>query len=625
MKKIIAILLTLCMISVMLPVTFVEEYEATEKVRTELLEILGVTYEELKTGTFVDDGKEYSCIIWLHDVNVEEAVEEGIDAAERTRDICLESYDYPYTIYKSDGLTYVDVDLNETEDDEYVQTYIETERAAAVKLYEANNSNFVAENFMARDMSVTYVSQYSPCVFANLNISKISELIENDDVVRIGYAKEDRAYEKTDSSSSDATISVTEIQEAMNVIAANQARMVYNVTGAGVKIGQIELACPNTSSVIVNPNGCNTKDKININSNIVMLETTHPDNVHLIMSTVAPGATYYATGAYNSNDANAGGIDYYQRVEWLLSQGVNIINYSGGFYDNLNEYDDRANWTDHIAYNHDVHFVKSAGNYSEASNPGKDVSSPGMAYNIITVGAISRESPYELEDYSAYNDDGVSRYLYNTYKPDLVAPGSFTATSGTSFATPLVTGTIALMCEYEPTLKVKQHTVKAILAASTGKETGRYITYSEEFEQYGAGVVDAKAALWVISQNNYSYYTGTISESSPTKSYEMTVTASDTRMRIALAYAYRIKYDASVGVHNGDNTPIGMGMIGEVSVSVYSPDGVKIIGYNGYTGANLKVCEFDPRPYGVGTYTIVVTLEIPQEGGSATNFGIAWR
>ena len=95
-------------------------------------------------------------------------------------------YDYPYTTYEADGLTYVDVEFDETESDEYVQTYIEAERETAAEMYSASNSSFVAENFMARDMSVTYVSKYSPCVFADLSVTKIAELIQKDEVTRIG-------------------------------------------------------------------------------------------------------------------------------------------------------------------------------------------------------------------------------------------------------------------------------------------------------------------------------------------------------------------------------------------------------------------------------------------------------
>ena len=625
-RKWVAILVAICMFATMLPTVPITEYKASEKVGSELLELMNVTYDDLTSGNFVDSGETYSCIIWIEDVEIEEAVEAGIDAAEMTREdySTWSLYDYPYTTYEADGLTYVDVTFDETESDEYVQTYIETEREAAVEMYSANNSSFVAENFMARDMSVTYISQYSPCVFADLSVTKIAELIDSSDVVSIGYVNNNAKLEMNDATSTDATISVTEIEEAMEIIAADRAIANYNVTGDGVKIGQIELACPDVSSIVVNPNGCNTMDKVEEDEVIRMVETTHPDNVYLIMSTVAPDATYYATGAYNGNTTNASYIDFYQRVEWLLSQGVNVINYSAGHFDALSEYDERSRWTDHIAYNHDVHFVMSAGNYHSKNNPQNDVYSPGMAYNIITVGATERTYPYEIEDYSSYNDSGIGRYVFRTNKPDMCAPGSFTATSGTSFSAPLVTATIALMCEYEPALKTRQHTVKAILAASVGKETQKYVSSDNDFAKYGAGIIDARAAIWVIKNDNFTYTTGAISARGETKTYEMEVTSNDTLMRVALAYANRVKFASGVE-HDYENTPMEEMLIADLTLSIYAPDG-ELVTYEMSFGKNLLVVEFDPRLYYTsGTYIIEVKVQEEADNETTVNYGIAWR
>ena len=623
----VAMLVALCMMVTVLPSVSVEEYEASEKVGSELLELMGVSYENLVSGNFVDSGETYSCIIWIEDVEIEEAIEAGIDAAEMTREdySTWSMYDYPYTTYEADGLTYVDVEFDETESDEYVQTYIEAEREAAAELYSANNSSFVAENFMARDMSVTYVSKYSPCVFADLTITKVAELIECDEVANIGCFGDEDCQEVSDES--DATISVTEIEEAMEIIAADRAIANYGVTGDGVKIGQIEVSCPEDSSVIINSSACNIleKKKNQETSTYYMGETPHPDNVHLIMSTVAPDATYYATGSMNGDSINSSTVSFCARVEWLLSQGVNVINYSAGYHDHLNEYDDRSRWVDHIAYNHDVHFVMAAGNYDANNNSGNDVLSPGMAFNIITVGATYRTYPYEIREKSSYNDAGVGRYVFRTHKPDMSAPGTFTGGSGTSYAAPFVTATIALMCDYQPALKTKQHTVKAILAASTGKETRKYITNDENFAKYGAGIIDARAALWVISKNNYTYTTGTLSARGETKTYDMEVSSSDTCMRIALAYANRIEFAAGESHYEEADTPFYEYLMADLTLTIYDPDGEVVTQCMGF-GRNLLVVEFDPREYvGAGTYTIEVKVEEEADYERPVNFGVAWR
>ena len=179
MKKVIGMILVICLTLTMIPMIQAEKYEAAEKVGSELLDVLGVTYEELLAGNFVDMGESYSCMIWLYDVDVEEAVEAGIDAAERTREnySVWRFYDYPYTTYDEKGLTYVDVELSEEESNEYVQTYIEAEREVASELYAANNNSFVAD-YKGIDLGYTQgagFNVYGPGYDRGVRIFNVSE------------------------------------------------------------------------------------------------------------------------------------------------------------------------------------------------------------------------------------------------------------------------------------------------------------------------------------------------------------------------------------------------------------------------------------------------------------------
>ena len=628
-RKLVVLLIVICIMTTMLPSTSLEEYEASEKVGSELLGMLDVSYEELRSGDFVDSGEKYSCIIWIEDVEIEEAVEAGIDAAEMIREnySVSSSYDYPYTSYDSEGLTYVAVELDDEENDEYVQAYIETERAAAVELYTESNNSFVAENFMARDMSVTYVSQYSPCIFAELSITKIAELTLENEVMFIDCvsgndtAGQDIGGIQDVSSGMEPTLEMSEIEKAMEIATIDLAIKNYNVTGDGIKIGQLESTCPDSDDVYKNPNYNNTE--------IAGTATAHADDVYLIMSTVAPDATYYATGRYTDNDIeDTTDESFFEQIEWLLGQGVNIINVSYGFRD-YNSYDARSKWIDHIAYNHDVHFVMAAGNEAK-----EGVRSPGMAYNIITVGVTEREYPYDIIYNSEYDGSSyveyakVSRTNQRTYKPDLVAPGEYSSDWGTSYAAPLVTGSIALMCDYKPALKTQQFNVKAILAATTSKANGTYVTSNEEFCMYGAGMIDIRSAMYAIYAGKYSISTGSLVGFGETKTYNMKVTSSDTNMRIALAYGNRIEFESDSGTHAESDTPTA-GLIGSLEFRVYSPNDELVVSCVGnYLGqdGNLKIVEFDPRDYeGAGTYTITVRVIIPASDGRTTNFGVAWR
>lgn len=96
-------------------------------------------------------------------------------------------------------------------------------------------------------------------------------------------------------------------------------------------------------------------------------------------------------------------------------------NYSAGYSDIRGEYSDMAKWIDHIGNQHNVYFVKSAGNISSSSSL---ISDPGMAYNGITAGSIndhdSTGEPYWTDDtlstFSCYGENSGG------YKPDLTAP-----------------------------------------------------------------------------------------------------------------------------------------------------------------------------------------------------------
>lgn len=55
-------------------------------------------------------------------------------------------------------------------------------------------------------------------------------------------------------------------------------------------------------------------------------------------------------------------MQFYGAINWLVSQGVNVINMSAGI-DGACLYDEFCEYIDLLSIQHDVHFVASAGNY----------------------------------------------------------------------------------------------------------------------------------------------------------------------------------------------------------------------------------------------------------------------
>ncbi len=166
------------------------------------------------------------------------------------------------------------------------------------------------------------------------------------------------------------------------------------------------------------------------------------------------------------------------KLEWLLTQGVNVINMSWGDEPTTNSYWSYAKWIDHIAYNHSVHIIIASGNHGE-----NKVALPAMAYNSITVGAVddkntasySDDTLWERMTSGSFSDSTVPRSAYNTnedrpYKPDICSYGgnisipsvSTIDFNGTSFAAPQIAGMVATLCSLEPELLTAMDLTKAI-------------------------------------------------------------------------------------------------------------------------------------------------------------------
>lgn len=146
-------------------------------------------------------------------------------------------------------------------------------------------------------------------------------------------------------------------------------------------------------------------------------------------------------------------------------------------------------------WNKGIVVVAAAGN----SGPQKSsIKSPGISGKIITVGALDdgRNSQGDITNKSGFKTATFSSRgpAYNFYKPDCLAPGVdiictackddlYTKMSGTSVATPIVAGSVALLLEKYPNLTPNQ--VKSKLMQSC-----QHIEFDKNSE--GFGLLNAK-------------------------------------------------------------------------------------------------------------------------------------
>jgi hypothetical protein len=198
-----------------------------------------------------------------------------------------------------------------------------------------------------------------------------------------------------------------------------------------------------------------------------VLRSTHP-----ALRGIAPGSSLRVGGSClgssgELNNRAAAAVDWGARV-LSLSYGYDSQRVPGA--------DDR--FYDDLAFNRHVVIVKSAGNWGQTTG---NVGSPGLGYNVLTVGNFDDRDTVALAD-DAMHPTSSYRGPLSTHgdrrKPELAAPGTnirslslappwdtFSST-GSSFATPMVAGTVALMLQRNAELAAWPEAVKAIAMAS---------------------------------------------------------------------------------------------------------------------------------------------------------------
>ncbi len=151
--------------------------------------------------------------------------------------------------------------------------------------------------------------------------------------------------------------------------------------------------------------------------------------------------------------------------------------------------------------------VVAAGNNNPPFGSGTgNVGTPGLAYNVITVGSFNdRVSPWAISNFSSWRDPNSQHG--DREKPEVAAPGTnitmtsgngLGANSGTSFAAPMVTGQTALMMRANSGLTIWPESVKAIVMATATSNIEGPARLSE-FD--GAGGVNATRATRVAVGN----------------------------------------------------------------------------------------------------------------------------
>lgn len=274
-------------------------------------------------------------------------------------------------------------------------------------------------------------------------------------------------------------------------IRMDEVRTKTTLTGAGIRIGQTENATPRQSHVAL----AGQVGAVRAGGSILPRSISHATHTASIMvgkktdagggfRGVAPGARLYSgwTGVSN-NAVNQVGFFKFS-ADWHLAQGAHVVNTSWGrdWYESAAMREGIMRVADLMTFRHDTLYVAAAGNEGDETGTAGGgfgtITNPGYAYNALTVGATRSAGGYQrLVDWSSRSAPG------ERVKPDLVAPGqsifaavsdsddSYGRKSGTSMATPMVAGTVALLHEHgqKKGLSTLPVVMRAVLMNSTNK------------------------------------------------------------------------------------------------------------------------------------------------------------
>jgi hypothetical protein len=263
-----------------------------------------------------------------------------------------------------------------------------------------------------------------------------------------------------------AQIFLTEVEETQAsdiAIPTDRVSAVWSrgITGSGVRIAILER--PNINA---------TADAC-LDIIVTRTSVADPDgHKSRVAANTACNDSLLRGSAYGSQilDAGHNGTqqDAIEALKWATdptsANRANVVNHSASFEgDNVLHFTDRA-------YDYWVKYRSFTAVVAAGNNSG-NVTSPGKAYNVITVGNLNDQNTVSWSDDVMASDSSFQNPNTAVEKPEVAAPGSGISSvagtaSGTSHAAPQVSGLAALLMQRDGDLKNFPTAIKAIIIAS---------------------------------------------------------------------------------------------------------------------------------------------------------------
>lgn len=356
----------------------------------------------------------------------------------------------------------------------------------------------------SRSIPIKYASPLAPVVCADLPNILLSALEKHPDVARI-YADE---------------IPDSALSNSIPTIKANDVwALGYTGGGQYSKVAVVESLDHGLSAVANdNPylgpvtfyNTNNTQASSHASGVAGVVVSNHITYKGVSHGVSRPGNLLSGNPDYNNNQT------VNTATEWAAQQGAAVINQSYGINSNgtINIY---GIWDDYIVKLYGPTVVACAGNYCSTTPCSYNVWDPAIGYNVIAVGSFYTNNNIKWKDDVMASDScyiNPSSPHGDREKPELAAPGGVMTTSsvppwdqfvydtGTSFAAPHVTGTVALFGSTGGYMRYLADVMKAVLMVSA---THNIEGDSRLSDKDGAGGLNAKAA-WDVLTNGWTDY-----------------------------------------------------------------------------------------------------------------------
>lgn len=344
-------------------------------------------------------------------------------------------------------------------------------RSEAKEYYSNNNEKYLS-NINLYNFKSVYVSKYTPYIEFTYQRDKYFNFKQNISNEINKNASIDVAYIK------DVTINKTgQLRHAMYLsgVSDNYLTNSNTRTGYGIKVGVLEPGLVDEDAA------CFSIGQV----------TTHIQDTPL--ESVQEHATDMA-GYIAGSDGIASDAEIYssylwgspsEEIDWLLDNGVHIINMSYGDANPTGEYASDSAYIDMIVNNYKITMVGAVGNYGQSSQL---VANPGLAYNVIGVGSgNSGGYPEQFSSYIEYS--GGPKPTLMAYGSGISLPSISAFNSGTSVSCAVVSGIIALLMEEYPILKERPELVISTLVASAYQPSNAILESNGLNDQGGAGLI----------------------------------------------------------------------------------------------------------------------------------------